>query len=867
MNMRSQMKIVAGAAAFTLMLAGLSAAAQPTPTSRPAASPSPGPGKAQFVMTTYTYKTVGNVKIDADVYRPDDDQPRPVLVWLHGGALMMGARKQVQLDLMDLCRSEGYCLVSADYRLAPQAKLPQIIEDLHDFMKWVSEDGPWLFNADANRVVVAGNSAGGYLTMMTGIMEPRPKALVAYYGYGDVDGPWYTTPSEHYRKQPLVSREDAYKGMTPEVVTVPVAGGFNRGRLYLYLRQNGLWTKEVTGFDPATEKKKLDPYCPVRNITPKYPPLIMLHGTADTDVPCQESLDMAEQLKKNNVRYEMFAIPGAGHGLGGGDRQQVDKAMARAREFIRENLDARPAVQPMSGPSEGVRSMAGPVRVYDLEFSTYLGGSSGELLRDMTVDAQGNVYVAGIAGAADFPRTPPEIGGHSRGGGAMVAKFSPAGKLIWSKVIGALGESSYFYSVKVDKDGGVFVAGRMGPGFPTTPGAFQPKTQHNCGFVGKLKPDGSAWVWASYVGAGYAARDMTMDDKGDIYCILDYFAESQETLPAEWFAKAYQKTPHGGGNHFGKSDAGVIKISNDGNVLWATWIGGTKGNDWVASLGVDANHCPVLLLRTLSKDMPTTPGATGPSSAPMTNWGEGWLGKLSADGSKLIFGTYIANAAPRTHNLALDGHGNIFICTCTKNWPVTPGAFQTRFGGGPEDFGIAKFSPAGRLLAATYLGGNGDETNGPDQIFADSAGNVVVAGSSSSTDFPVTQGAFQPKNAGAGGKYPFDGIVSVLSNDLSTLVYSTCIGGTGDEMARACCVGADGTLYAGGVTTSRDFPVKNAYQEKYGGDPGYGSRPNGGQFPVGWGNGDCWIAKFRPVAPQGSAASQTKPAPRPFVPR
>lgn len=93
--------------------------------------------------------------------------------------------------------------------------------------------------------------------------------------------------------------------------------------------------------------------------------------------------------------------------------------------------------------------------------ATYLGGSGGELLRDMTVDSQGNIYFAGIAGAADFPRTPPEIGGHSRGGGAMVAKFSPAGKLIWSKVIGGLGESSYFYSVKVDKDGSVFVAGRM----------------------------------------------------------------------------------------------------------------------------------------------------------------------------------------------------------------------------------------------------------------------------------------------------------------------------------------------------------------------------------------------------------------------
>jgi hypothetical protein len=239
--------------------------------------------------------------------------------------------------------------------------------------------------------------------------------------------------------------------------------------------------------------------------------------------------------------------------------------------------------------------------------------------------------------------------------------------------------------------------------------------------------------------------------------------------------------------------------------------------------------------------MPTTPGAFGKAPS------EGWLGKLSADGSRLIFGTYIADAFPRTHNVALDRQGDIFICTCTKKWPVTPGAFQTEFGGGPEDYGVAKFSPNGKLLAATYLGGNGDEINGPDQIAVDGDGNVVVAGSSSSTDYPVSGGAFQTHNAGAGGKYPYDGFVSMLSNDLSRLIYSSYIGGSGDDMARACCVGSDGILYVAGVTTSKDFPVTNAYQGTYGGDPGFGSVPNGGRFPVGWGNGDGWVCKFRPI--------------------
>jgi dipeptidyl aminopeptidase/acylaminoacyl peptidase len=157
----------------------------------------------------------------------------------------------------------------------------------------------------------------------------------------------------------LVSKDEACKGMTAEVVTESRGGGLNRGRLYLYYRQNGLWTKEVTGFDPATEKEKLDPYCPVRNITSQYPPIVMIHGTADTDVPCQESLDMAEQLKKNNVRHELLVIQGAGHGLvGGGDKDLVAKAMGRAREFIKENLSSAPA----SRPASTSRPAAGPVR-------------------------------------------------------------------------------------------------------------------------------------------------------------------------------------------------------------------------------------------------------------------------------------------------------------------------------------------------------------------------------------------------------------------------------------------------------------------------------------------------------------------------
>lgn len=287
---------------------------------------------------TVVYKTVDSTKIEADVFAPQGNKPRPVVVWIHGGALITGSREGVPRELRKLCNEQNYGLVSIDYRLAPQVKLPQIIEDLRDFFRWLSSEEAAKFHLDPSRMAVAGGSAGGYLTLMSGLVAtPKPKALVAYYGYGDVDGPWYTTPSEHYRKSPLVTREEADRAVSGEVQTSSPRG--NRGTYYLFLRQNGLWCREVTGFDPATERAKLDPYCPVRNVTPDYPPTALIHGTADTDVPYQESVDMDRALAAQKLPHELVTVENGGHGLGGGDPKVIVEAHARAMAFIRQHLD------------------------------------------------------------------------------------------------------------------------------------------------------------------------------------------------------------------------------------------------------------------------------------------------------------------------------------------------------------------------------------------------------------------------------------------------------------------------------------------------------------------------------------------------
>jgi acetyl esterase/lipase len=297
-----------------------------------------------LVKKTHTYKTVGDVKIQADVYRPDDTKVRPVVVWIHGGALITGNRSGVPKNLLDLCREEGYALVSIDYRLAPEVKIPELIADIDDAFRWLRDEGPKLLAIDPDRMVITGGSAGGYLTLMTGVrLKTKPRALVAYWGYGDVDGEWYTKPSEHYRKTvPLITKEEALKGVGTKVLTGSESDfdGKARSRFYLYLRQNGFWTKEVTGFDPATERTKLDPYCPVRNVTAAYPPTMLVHGTEDTDVPYVLSENMAKEFAKHKVPYELVTVRGAGHGLSGGEKKLVDEAQAKALEFIRSHLKA-----------------------------------------------------------------------------------------------------------------------------------------------------------------------------------------------------------------------------------------------------------------------------------------------------------------------------------------------------------------------------------------------------------------------------------------------------------------------------------------------------------------------------------------------
>ena len=295
--------------------------------------------------------------------------------------------------------------------------------------------------------------------------------------------------------------------------------------------------------------------------------------------------------------------------------------------------------------------------------------------------------------------------------------------------------------IAVDAAGDAYVTGYALHDFPTTAGAFQ-TIGHENAFVTKLNAAGTALVYSTYLGGNSwdEGCGIAVDAAGEAY--VTGLTESS-SFPTT--AGAFQ-TSYGGGSY----DAFVTKLNAAGTALvYSTYLG---GNSWDEGCGiaVDAAGEAYVTGYTESTNFPTTAGAF------QTNFGGGnedaFVAKLNAAGTAPVYSTYLSGkSSDYGYGIAVDAAGNAYVIGTTfGNFPTTPGAFQTSFGGGENggDAFVTKLDAAGTALVySTYLGGN--NTDCGYGIAVDAAGDAYVTGYTDSTNFPATAGAFQTSLEGS----------------------------------------------------------------------------------------------------------------------
>lgn len=487
-----------------------------------------------------------------------------------------------------------------------------------------------------------------------------------------------------------------------------------------------------------------------------------------------------------------------------------------------------------------------------LSYSTYFGSdasptNSYDAVTGIAVDAEGNAYVTGYTQAPNFPVTPNAFTTTVEGGiVAFVAKLDSTGtRLIYSTYLGRRGlvNGTYGTDISVDKAGNAYVAGLTDSNcFPTTPGAFLPTSQRvgggGCGYLGrgfeafvfvsKLNPSGTNLVYSTLLGKAYtyATVSLAVDDAGHAYLTGGTVSPEFPTTPGAYsrlFNPNINILRDTSGNPTGSASDSVqeyvTKLNPSGTALVYSTFLGVGGPDFTlaknegGNLAVDAQgNAYVTGWTNRGGQFPTTPGAFDETFNGVEDW---WVTKLNADGSRLLFSTFLGGAKrERSSALALDAAGNAYVTGWTSgdDFPITADAYDTSYNGGLSDTVVAKLAADGKQLFYSTLIGAERAEQGND-IAVDAAGNAYVAGVTSSSRFPTSADALRRTfNQPACCEDVYTDAFALRLNATGSLLdYSTYYGGgagaNGTDNAFAIALDAADNFLIAGVTSSLDLPT------------------------------------------------------------
>ncbi len=392
--------------------------------------------------------------------------------------------------------------------------------------------------------------------------------------------------------------------------------------------------------------------------------------------------------------------------------------------------------------------------------------------------------------------------------GIAIGAYDHANRLIFDPVIGF---STYFdgsgqavaTGIATDSLGNVIVAGYTTT-FDIAAGAMTFGVPQRTGaFVAKFSPNGSQLLFLTYIGGTLDTRAfaVAVDKYNNVYIAGQTSAANFPT------SKAVQPALSG------QQDAFVTELNSTGSqIVFSTYLGGNRSQQ-AYGIAIDRLGDVYVAGDTVSANFPMVKAVQ-----PAIGGGQdAFLVKLAPSGVAIISSTYMGGSGDEhAAALAVDSAGSAIVAGWTEssNFPVVD-AFQTHSGGNQDAF-VFKMNPTGTAVAfSSYLGGSGGTpglTESASGLAVDSSNAIYIAGSTSSTDFPVTAGAFATTYGGGMDAF------AVKLTAAGSMVYSTYLGGSSVDYGLGVAVDVAGNAHITGYTGSTDFPIVRGVQPALSGE-------------------------------------------------
>lgn len=429
-----------------------------------------------------------------------------------------------------------------------------------------------------------------------------------------------------------------------------------------------------------------------------------------------------------------------------------------------------------------------------LLYSTYLGGAAEDEAYAIAVDPQGPAYVVGSTASANFPTIGGFQGTYLGRGDAFVVKLTASGNdLVYATFLGEAG-TEFANGVVADSQGNAYVTGlTTSYGFPTSATAYQKEfSGRQDAWVTKLSPFGNQIRFSTYLGINDSFESGTaigIDSLGQ-----PIVTGTTTTTEFPTTVGAFDRTFNGG------TDVFVAKFNATASELqFSTFLGGNL-DEVPNAMVIDPAGEIYVVGFTSSADFPTTAGAYDTTANGLS---DGFITRMSADGRRLVFSTFLGGGNGDTiYGLELEPGGRILVAgqTQSTNFPVSDLALQRTLAGETDAFVTRLNSIGSFLIASTYLGTIFFEEG--RAIKAGDGGFPILVGYSESNNFPVTQGAI-----GVSGNSNGDGFMTIFDPLLNRYSYSTVLGGSGSDQPFAMALDFNGDVYITGRTRSNNFPV------------------------------------------------------------